>query len=329
VQDPTHSIVSALPQSKLVPTIRHPIARESAPSLTAFRQAYFGDDLHHRRPVVITGATAGWRALAKWRDLAHLDREFGHRTVPVEIGRPLDDAERAEAQAPVWKERALTLSEFIHSYLLPSSRHDHHRSADGDDEGLPFDQIGYLAQHALIEQLPALQEDFAPPQYCALGELSNINTWLGTSGTVTSLHFDSYDNLLTQVAGYKYVRLYDPSQTPFLYRDAAASDSTDDTTTKPDEKKGKEKNDDDDDDGHGNEEEKGEMMAISAQSAKAQGNFSAVVNIESPDWSRYPLLREAVYTETILGPGEMLFIPQNCWHYVRSLTTSFSLNFWF
>ncbi|ELR19182.1 jumonji domain containing 5, putative [Acanthamoeba castellanii str. Neff] len=231
-------------------------------------------------------------------------------------------------KAPVWKERALTLSEFIHSYLLPSSRHDHHRSADGD-EGLPFDRIGYLAQHALIEQLPALQEDFAPPQYCALGELSNINTWLGTSGTVTSLHFDSYDNLLTQVAGYKYVRLYDPSQTPFLYRDAAASDSTDDTTTKPDEKKGKEKNDGDDDDGHGNEEEKGEMMAISAQSAKAQGNFSAVVNIESPDWSRYPLLREAVYTETILGPGEMLFIPQNCWHYVRSLTTSFSLNFWF
>ena len=149
----------------------------------------------------------GWRALATWRDLAHLDREFGHRTVPVEIGRPLDDAERAQDQAPVWKERALTLSEFIHSYLLPSSQHDHHHSAGGDGEGLPFDQIGYLAQHALIEQLPALQEDFAPPQYCALGELSNINSWLGTSGTVTSLHFDSYDNLLTQVAGYKYVRV--------------------------------------------------------------------------------------------------------------------------
>ncbi len=238
--------MSELPQGKLVPTIRHPIARESAPSLPAFRQAYFGDDLHHRRPVVITGATAGWRALATWRDLAHLDREFGHRTVPVEIGRPLDDAERAQDQAPVWKERALTLSEFIHSYLLPSSQHDH--SAGGDDKGLPFDQIGYLAQHALIEQLPALQEDFAPPQYCALGELSNINTWLGTSGTVTSLHFDSYDNLLTQVAGYKYVRLYDPSQTPFLYRDAAASDPTDDTT-KLDEKNAKEKMKEKTDDG--------------------------------------------------------------------------------
>jgi lysine-specific demethylase 8 len=318
VQDPTYSIVRDLPQSKRVPVIQHPIARESTPTLTAFRKQYFDQ----RMPVVITGATAGWRALDKWRDLAYLEREYGHRTVPVEIGRPLDDDERAQAADKTWKESALTLSEFIRSYLLPSSQHDHHhqRRADGDgdddhaDAGLPFDRIGYLAQHALIEQLPALQDDFAPPQYCALGELSNINTWLGTSCTVTSLHFDSYDNFLTQVAGYKYVRLYHPSQTPFLYRDAATVATTTDTPHHQ---------------GSEPSSASGDAMAISAQSAKAQGNFSVVVNIESPDLARYPLLREATYTETILGPGEMLFIPQNCWHYVRSLTTSFSLNFWF
>jgi hypothetical protein len=263
-----------------------------------------------------TGATAGWRALTKWRDLAYLEREYGHRTVPVEIGRPLDEHERDTAKDKTWKEKAVTLSEFIRSYLLPSSRHDHRLLSAGkgnsketgeqEDGGLPFEQIGYLAQHALIEQLPSMQDDFEPPQYCALGELSNINTWLGTSGTVTSLHFDSYDNLLTQVAGYKYVRLYHPSQTPFLYRYAPESGS----------------------EGQGKGKEK-EEMAISAQSAQAQGNFSVVVDIEKPDWTRYPLLREAAYTETLLGPGEMLFIPRNCWHYVRSLTTSFSLNFWF
>ena len=29
------------------------------------------------------------------------------------------------------------------------------------------------------------------------------------------------------------------------------------------------------------------------------------------------------------GPGDVLFIPRSVWHYVRSLTTSCSVNFWF
>ena len=37
----------------------------------------------------------------------------------------------------------------------------------------------------------------------------------------------------------------------------------------------------------------------------------------------------AEYVEGVLGPGDMLFIPKSVWHYVRSLTTSVSVNFWF
>ena len=33
--------------------------------------------------------------------------------------------------------------------------------------------------------------------------------------------------------------------------------------------------------------------------------------------------------ETILGPDDALFVPCGWWHYVRALTPSFSLNFWF
>jgi len=197
-------------------------------------------------------------------------------------------------------------------------------SGEQEEGELPADRVGYLAQHALIEQLPSLRNDFVPPQYCALGPsgVANTNAWLGTSGTVTSLHFDSYDNFLTQVAGYKYVRLYQPSQTPFLYCDGddKASPAAE-TTNGLRQEKGKQP-------GGESVKSSGEV-AISPQLAKAQGNFSTVVNIENPDWRRYPLLRQAGYTETILGPGEMLFIPHHCWHYVRSITTSFSLNFWF
>jgi lysine-specific demethylase 8 len=60
----------------------------------------------------------------------------------------------------------------------------------------------------------------------------------------------------------------------------------------------------------------------------AQGNISAV-EVESPNLEAHPLFEQAMYTETVLAPGEMLFIPAKCWHYVRSLSTSFSVSFWF
>ena len=53
------------------------------------------------------------------------------------------------------------------------------------------------------------------------------------------------------------------------------------------------------------------------------------VRVEAPDVGAYPEFADASYQEAILGPGDMLFIPKSVWHYVRSLTTSCSVNFWF
>ncbi len=32
--------------------------------------------------------------------------------------------------------------------------------------------------------------------------------------------------------------------------------------------------------------------------------------------------------QCVLAPGECLYIPRHCWHYVRSLSPSFSVSFW-
>merc|ERR1719373_106509 len=40
---------------------------------------------------------------------------------------------------------------------------------------------------------------------------------MGTAGTVTAMHYDSDDNFLVQVAGFKYVRLYAQEEAPRLY----------------------------------------------------------------------------------------------------------------
>jgi len=46
------------------------------------------------------------------------------------------------------------------------------------------------------------------------------------------------------------------------------------------------------------------------------------------DLQKFPLAAKVSFTESVLHPGEMLFIPAKYWHHVRSLDLSFSVSFW-
>ncbi|XP_017563026.1 lysine-specific demethylase 8 [Pygocentrus nattereri] len=52
------------------------------------------------------------------------------------------------------------------------------------------------------------------------------------------------------------------------------------------------------------------------------------VDVENPDVVQFPNFMKASYQECVLQPGEVLFIPKQHWHYVRSLQLSFSVSFW-
>jgi [protein]-arginine 3-hydroxylase / protease len=58
-----------------------------------------------------------------------------------------------------------------------------------------------------------------------------------------------------------------------------------------------------------------------------KGNMSDV-DCEHEDWTKYPQARFARYTETLLLPGDCLFIPAHTWRYIRSLSTSFSATYY-
>mmetsp|Transcript_16674 Transcript_16674/g.39002 ORF Transcript_16674/g.39002 Transcript_16674/m.39002 type:complete len:140 (-) Transcript_16674:197-616(-) len=137
-------------------------------------------------------------------------------------------------------------------------------------------------------QLPELKADISVPHFCSLGSMKTVNVWLGTAGTVTALHYDSDDNFLAQVAGFKYVRLYMHAEAPRLYATQAPR-----------------------------------------RDPRQHGESFSPVRVEAPDLHAHPDFANARYTETILAPGDSLFIPKLTWHYVRALTTSISVNFWF
>lgn len=52
------------------------------------------------------------------------------------------------------------------------------------------------------------------------------------------------------------------------------------------------------------------------------------VDLDDIDEVEFPKISDLEFVDCILEEGEMLYIPPKWWHYVRSLTTSFSVSFW-
>ncbi len=45
--------------------------------------------------------------------------------------------------------------------------------------------------------------------------------------------------------------------------------------------------------------------------------------------TKFPEFSKARGYQCIMEPGDLLYIPPKCWHFVTSLETSFSISFWF
>ncbi|ETO24074.1 hypothetical protein RFI_13089 [Reticulomyxa filosa] len=238
-------------------------------SLNEFVTDYF----KKQKPLVIRNYIDDWPALSRWNDIDYLLHTAGHRTVPVEIGRIYTDDN--------WTQSLMTLQEFLQHFVLKTSANDKHDSKS-DETNTSKNASGYLAQHQLFDQIQCWKtnHDFYVPDFVHVGdrdfdEYGTINAWLGPKGTITPIHFDDRHNILTQVVGYKYLMIFDPSESEHLYSFQRNS----------------------------------HLLFNTSQI----GDFDITYNIQSQSVDitdlkhlvqKFPLFQHAKYKECILGPGD-------------------------
>jgi len=150
-----------------------------------------------QQPVVWRGLARDWPCMA-WKDLDALKLRVGKEIVPVEVGRDYLDPELEQLGATL-QDMLTFVQTFMHS--PPSS------------QGLTN---VYFAQQPLAQYIPSLLPDIKEPPI-AKGRHPTVQGWFGPCGTLTPAHTDPYNNVLVQVVGRKYVRLYPAADASFMY----------------------------------------------------------------------------------------------------------------
>lgn len=279
-----------------IPDIKHSIHRQT-PSLVAFTKHISQPS---PTPFIIPSLASEWPALTtrRWCDIPYLlsQTNQGKRLVPIEIGTAYTDEG--------WGQRIVTFKEFVEKWLC----------AKGDKGEVEHDGrgTGYLAQHNLLRQIPSLRADIAIPDYCYISPENPgsqdsesesdpseplLNIWLGPANTVSPAHTDPHHNILVQIFGKKYLRLYAPDQSEKLFPKGKGADGVDMSNTSGIPWKWVEGLDDD-------------------------------TELTEEGKEKKRMFQSAEYVECVLEPGEGLFIPRGWWHYVRSLSASCNVSFW-
>ena len=282
------------------------VARVSADTTSpaAFHETF----ARRNTPVVLEDCVAarrGWAPPDAWRDLAFLTDAAGDRLVPVAFGgHGDDDVEDATLEAT----REMALGDLIRDFIAPqvaSSRDDEENAEEETESSSPRDEkrktrnekrmrteqkeIAYASQHALFHQAPALARMVGVPAF-TLGRLK------ADRGAV---------NAWVGTAGTRTALHRDPYQNLLCqcagFKYVRLYDAR-------------------------------ETGFLYAEKPLCEGNENtftkSAVRVEDPDLKRHPLFAKAAFVETVLRPGDALFMPKGMWHYVRALTPSVSVNFW-
>ena len=170
-------------------TIGDDILRIAVPS-----RELFADYVRRGRPVVITGATDDWPA-RHWSP-QYLKRRYGDRLLPV---LPIRDGTVVYSPDVGVRFEQMRCADWI----------------DGLTAGSP---PSYYAQFHIADVLPELANDLRMPSFCPDAPWWKVRFWMSPANTVSPMHQDLPDNLLSQFIGRKRLVLVPPRDSWRMYR---------------------------------------------------------------------------------------------------------------
>lgn len=157
-----------------------------------------------------------------------------------------------------------------------------------NETGAQSKRIEYLAQHNLFDQIPTLKNDIPIPEYCC------------TTNTVTDDEIDVDIKAWLGPEGTTSPMHIDQKHNLlcqiFGSKRIILAAPKDSVNLYPFD---------------------GDMLKNTSQ-----------IDADHLDYDRFPLLRNVKFYTFTLYTGEMLYIPPKWWHFVRSLSKSFSVSFW-
>ncbi|MBU2904274.1 cupin-like domain-containing protein [Arenibacter algicola] len=164
---------------------------QSVPHLdsTTFKKDY----LKANRPVVIKGMAENWPAKKKWSIDFFLDLE-SNKPVPLEVGN-------------IFQNESKFLKKDFKQYLNTLKKEELNQDKDKT----------YLSMFNIFDQFPDLKTDTDFSIFSKFTKLNNTYAWIGPSGTISGLHWDSVNNMLAQLKGRKLVLLASPKFQKEMY----------------------------------------------------------------------------------------------------------------
>jgi hypothetical protein len=265
------------------------------------------------RPVILRGAIAHWPAVQKWSPDYLRSMVEGAKVVI----QSKSDYGPSGSKRHFEESKETDFAEVVDMMTLD----------DAPD-------MSYVRQTRVWKDIEPLVADVQPLRYGPANlAKTDGNLWIGPAGTIAQMHWDPGHNLFAQIRGEKKWILVPPSESHMTYankfslseiiqdsrvrerfpafvenmeRTMASSASIEDLV------------------GHGFSDSERRLI----YSWLAQMN-NCDVNAEEPDPEKTPLFLAAHRHEGMLKAGDLMFIPIGWRHFVRSMSASISMNWFF